>query len=99
MACPSSWLSPAAPHHFLPSRSPSLPERCARKGEAPAPSRRAEVAEAAEGSLEGRKGRREKGRGGGERGWRAGQSNCVFVSSPVCTGGSVCVLVVGVALP
>lgn len=91
VACPGSRLSPAAPHHLLPSRSLSLPERCARKGEAPAPSRRAEVAKAAEGSLEGRKGRREKGRGEGSGGGGRGRViACLSVLLSAQEGACVC---------
>lgn len=53
-----------------------------------------ELARAAEGSLEGRKGRRRrKGRGR-----RAGQSNCMFVSAPVSAHEGACAAV-GVASP
>lgn len=70
--CPGSWLRPAALTTSCPPVLQASQKGALGKGEAPAPSRRTEVAQAAEGNLEGRKGRRKKGReegsGGGGRG-------------------------------
>lgn len=86
-ASPGSSLGPPpCPPVFQAPRTGALGE-----GEASAPSRRepaeggSETARGVEGSPEGRKGRRRKGRG-----WQAGQSNCMFVSSPVSAHEGAC---------
>lgn len=97
--CPGSRLRPGAPHYLLPSSSPGLSERGAWERGGPCSLQKNRGGPGSGGEPGGKEGEEEEGAGGGEWGWRAGQSNCVFVSSPVCTGGSGCVVVVGVASP